>query len=87
MRKGLSTRTSHFEEVQPELGMATHKKLIEPARQSTNGVHINTLNTQTSVSPLPEDVEAAAARSVARVNAHHEAKTCFDTELMQLQVK
>ena len=26
-----------------------------------------------------------AARSVARVNAHHEAKTCFDTELMQLQ--
>ena len=68
--------------------MATHKKLIEPARQNTNGVHINTLNTtQTSVSPLPEDVEAAAARSVARVNAHHEAKTCFDTELMQLQVK
>ena len=70
------------------MGMATHKKLIEPARQNTNGVHINTLNTQTSsVSPLPEDVEAAAARSVARVNAHHEAKTCFDTELMQLQVK
>ena len=69
--------------------MATHKKLIEPARQNTNGVHVNTLNTtQTSVSPLPpEDVEAAAARSVARVNAHHEAKTCFDTELMQLQVK
>ena len=66
--------------------MATppHKKLIEPARQSTNGVHVNTLNTQASVS---EDVEAMAARSVARVNAHHEAKTCFDTELMQLQVE
>ena len=65
--------------------MATHKKLIEPARQSTNGVHVNMLNTQTS-SVSPEDGEAAAARSVARVNAHHEAKTCFDTELMQLQV-
>ena len=66
--------------------MATppHKKLIEPARQSTNGVHVNMLNTQ--VGAAPEDDEAAAARSVARVNAHHEAKTCFDTELMQLQV-
>ena len=60
-----------------------HKKLIEPARQSTNGVHVNMLNTQVSST---EDAEAAAARSVARVNAHHEAKTCFDTELMQLQV-
>ena len=38
---------------------------------------VNMLNTQVS--------DDDAARSVARVNAHNEARTCFDTELMQLQ--
>ena len=37
------------EKSKTDSGMAApHKKLIEPARQSTNGVYVNTLNTQGS---------------------------------------